>query len=459
MCGIVGGLGRIDERGLAAINHRGPDHQAAVELGAWWLGHTRLAILDLDARSNQPFRYGRITLAFNGEMWNYKALRAELEQTGRTFVTAGDTEVVAAALDAWGLDALQQFDGMFAIAWWDGELMRLARDRFGEVPLHYHATKRFMFASEAKALNAMGGDRRAYRWVEPGEIVEVSSRGIRRQRYHQQGCEPVDVSDAAVTVRGLIGDSTRQRAIADVPVCTLLSGGIDSSAVAFHLASVVDGLVCYTAVMDGSGPDVKQARAVAERLELELREVTIRPPTADDLAAVIRMIEMPHKAQVEIGWACVQLARRMREDGFKVTFSGEGADELMGSYGFVDHALREGKDFHATRRDLFIGQHRKNFPRCNKIFMQYGVECRLPFLHPPLVDYALSLPLAEVRHGSRRKVPITDAYSGTLPDAVVRRAKLAFQDGLGLKADIAGRLPDPQRFYRAEAHRLYGDQL
>ena len=123
---------------------------------------------------------------------------------------------------------------------------------------------------------------------------------------------------------------------------------------------------------------------------IELREVMIPLPSSADLSTVIRCIEMDCKAQVEIGWPCLRLAQAMRADGFKVTYSGEGSDELWASYGFAYHALKT-QDWHAYRKDLFLSQARKNFARCNKVFMAHCVECRLPFLNTALVEYALSL--------------------------------------------------------------------
>lgn len=133
MCGIVGGLTPKIALGIDALYHRGPDARGAITVGKVSLGHTRLSILDLDERSNQPFQYGRVTLVYNGELWNFKELRAQLQAKGKVFTTEGDTEVLAAMLDEYHLDALPQLQGMFAIAWtYDGEVLWLARDRFGE---------------------------------------------------------------------------------------------------------------------------------------------------------------------------------------------------------------------------------------------------------------------------------------------------------------------------------------
>src|SRR5690606_20503727 len=105
---------------------------------------------------------------------------------------------------------------------------------------------------------------------------------------------------------------------------------------------------------------------------------------------VIQTIEQPFKAQIEIGWACLHLARQIAADGYRVTYSGEGSDELWASYGFAYHGIQQ-HGWYDYRRDLFLDQARKNFVRCNKIFMAASVECRLPFLSTPLVEYALSL--------------------------------------------------------------------
>jgi asparagine synthase (glutamine-hydrolysing) len=261
---------------------------------------------------------------------------------------------------------------------------------------------------------------------------------------------PDVLEEAALHVRALVGEGVREREIADVPVCTLLSGGIDSAAVAHHLAASFPQLVAYIAVYDKQSRDLRCAREVAEMCGVELVEVPVEVPSADDLARVVGVIEMPHKAQIEIGWACLALARRMHADGFKVTFSGEGSDELWASYGFAYHALKT-QNWHTYRRDLFTGQHRKNFARCNKIFMAHSIECRLPYLNTNLVEYAISLDRNAVQDGkSKPKAVIQEAYAGLLPKSITARPKLAFQDGMGIKRQIAQVLPDPARFYRAE---------
>lgn len=445
MCGITGGLGLVDADAVRALDHRGPDARGCWQGERYWLGHTRLAILDTASRSDQPFTRGGTVLAYNGELWNFRALRSELEALGETFTTTGDTEVVAAALDRWGTFALDRFQGMFAIAWTSdgGATLRLARDRFGEVPLHLDV-RRQRFASELKALP--GG---AAVWVEPGSVVTLAGPGdvqVRHWYRLRTARAALPVPDA---IRQALGVGVVERQVSDVGFCVLLSGGIDSSAVAYHVAQTHPQTVAYTAVGAGSSPDERAAREVAERFGLELRVVRVPAPSSSDLAAVVRAIEMPHKAQIEIGWACYHLARTMAADGQRVTFSGEGSDELWASYGMSYHGIKK-QGWLGYRRQLFHDQHRKNFARCNKIFMAAGVECRLPFLSTGLVELALALPERDVRTAKDPKAVLGRAYAGLLPDAVLSRAKMTFQDGAGLQASCAAAVADPQRYYRAE---------
>lgn len=452
MCGIVGGFGTDVQVGITSLRHRGPDAEGVTEIGEIKLGHTRLAIIDLDTRSDQPFVYRNITMTFNGEIWNYKDIKANLEKKDYIFTTKGDTEILAAALSEWGVDAFQRIEGMFAVAWTnDGENLFLARDRFGEVPLHFTAQQPFMFASEIKALLVMGARPRSIRWVEPGTWIKTDGIEINAQRYHNVNllASSVSFSKAAVRVHDLIEKGVDERTISDVPVCMLVSGGIDSSVIAFHLSKTFSNLTAYTAVYDDRSRDLRCAREIAAAFEIDLVEVRVPLPTADDLTRIINLIEMPHKVQVEIGWACLKLADAINSDGFKVTFSGEGSDELWGSYGFAYHALKK-KNWHAYRKDLFIGQHRKNFARCNKIFMSRSIECRLPFLNTSLVEYAVSLPKHIVENGGSMKSVLREAYMHDLPSSVTSRPKVAFQDGMGLKKKIASIVAAPRSFYTAE---------
>lgn len=470
MCGIVAtpASDRVNiAPAVKALSHRGPDAHAVKLAAGVTLGHTRLAIQDPGPQSDQPFYSGGITVSYNGELFNTAAVRNRVEAVlpGHPWRTDGDTEAVATALAVLGPEkALQAFDGMFALAWADESkpgVLFVARDRQGEIPLHVHRGGRSpVVASELKAFTALGRrSGEAVIDVPPGEWWAIGPHGeITTYTFHRVEPVRMDIQplDASESLRRALSRAVDRRMISDVPICSLLSGGIDSAVIAYELAQHDPGLVCYTAVLDPKSRDLRCAREVAGALGVTLVEVPVPVPTADDLTNVIEHIELPYKAQVEIGWPCLALARRIREDGFKVTFTGEGSDELWASYGFAYHALKT-EDWHLYRRDLIMSQAHKNFPRVNKSFMAHGVEGRLPFLDPDVVDLALSLPRVSVQNGpSQPKAVLQRAYRGVLPPSVVDRPKVAFQDGMGLKAAITTRLPNPARYYRAEHRRLYG---
>lgn len=460
MCGIAGGAVGRDavERALDLIAHRGPDGRAVHAEGCWTVGHVRLAVVDLDPRSDQPMTRGATTVAYNGECWNHAALRSELEAAGQTFSTPGDTEVVATALDEWGEAALPRMEGMFAVAWTCGDgTVRLARDRFGEVPLHVgRAAGGPVFASELAGLLALGAAPSTVRWVPPGCVVELGLDGSAVTRpYRSTVARPADVSaeEAAAGIVDRLAAACRERAMTDVPAACLASGGLDSSAVALLLKPWLPALPLYTAVLDPRSSDLRAAREVAGFLDLPLVEVKVEPPTAADLARVVEVIEQPSKAQVEIAWACLALADALHADGIKVVFSGEGSDELWASYGSSFHGVKA-KGWYDYRVDTFVGQHRKNFPRCNKAFARSSVEARLPFLHSGVVDWALGLPRSAVAP-KRDKQLMRDGFRGLLPDRVLTRAKEAFQTAAGLDDAAAAAVADPARFYRAEFARRF----
>lgn len=255
MCGVIGAL-RLSSRdeqvsaGIAAIRHRGPDAESVWMGSHFWLGHTRLAIIDTSSASEQPYRYRDVVLSFNGELWNYKELRAELAGLGCVFATTGDTEVLAAALAVWGEDALPRLEGMFAFAWTSdgGETLTLVRDRFGETPLHvFEGRSFFAFASEVKALRALGVHPAGIRWLEPGTLLRVDRVGrVERARWYElpdlvSTYDAIVEEDARRLVRGAIAEGALERTISDVPVCMLLSGGIDSAAVAPTSSSACPG--------------------------------------------------------------------------------------------------------------------------------------------------------------------------------------------------------------------------
>ena len=459
MCGIIGGfdLPQI-EKGLDAIAHRGPDNQGIIQTDNVYFGHVRLSIIDTSSDSNQPFVYGKTTMIFNGTIWNYKELRKKLNIKTKT---SGDTEVLCAILDKYGIKGLKMVEGMFAIAFTQGDgSITIVRDRHGEVPLHYSLTSglfpSFSFCSEIKGLLALGENGQTIQMLNPGGFMTVTSdhrvtEGLWYNIHeHITDTSSWNQTESQICIGDNIEQGSYERTVSDVPVACLLSGGIDSAITTLVASQHIPNLITYTAVHDENSKDLRSAREVAKYLGVELREVKVSPPSVDDINDVINTIEMPYKAQVEIGYPCVQLARRIHEDGFKVIMSGEGSDELWASYGMSYHGIKD-KGWTNYRIGLFGSQHRKNFARCNKIFMKYGIECRLPFLNTQLVENALGLSQEKVWDGkSRPKAILQEAFRGELPDDIIDRKKVAFQDGMGIKSLYEDVVGNPKTYYTTQ---------
>lgn len=456
MCGIIGGFDIPQiEKGLQSIIHRGPDNQNIIQMDNVYFGHVRLSIIDTSSSSNQPFVYGKTTMVFNGTIWNYQELRKKLNIKSKT---SGDTEVLCAILDKYGIQGLDMVEGMFAIAFTQGDgSITIVRDRHGEVPLHYSLIggifPSFSFCSEIKGLLALGERGQTIKMLEPGGYIKVTSDYKITEGLWYNICEHItdtsswNLFESQTNIGNNIEHGSYERTVSDVPVACLLSGGIDSAITTLIASQHIPNLVTYTAVYNENSKDLRSAREVAKYLGVELREVKVSPPSVDDINDVINTIEMPYKAQVEIGYPCIQLARKIHEDGFKVIMSGEGSDELWASYGMSYHGIKD-KGWTNYRIGLFGSQHRKNFSRCNKIFMKYGIECRLPFLNTQLVETALGLPQNIVWEGkSRPKAVLQEAFRGRLPDDIIDRKKVAFQDGMGIKSLYEDVVENPKKYY------------
>ena len=387
MCGVAGFLGaggdnqRQEQRIGAMIEvlaHRGPDARGSwcSSDGSASLGHTRLAIQDISDLGAQPMEShsGRFVICYNGEVYNFPDIAAELRKLGHAFRGHSDTEVMLAAIEEWGVDrALQRFIGMFAFALWDRkrEELYLVRDRLGIKPLYYRETgDGLVFASELKAIEAFdkGGaelDRRsialflrhscvpapctifARTWkLLPGHILTASRKGAGGVRYQSrpywQPSDSVtkpekatdgDYQETVGLLRDLLRKAVSERMIADVPLGAFLSGGIDSSLVVALMQEAGDAPVeTYTI---GFGEDSHNesawARRVAESLGTNHHE---RQVTAEDALAVIpdlaSIYDEPFADASQI--PTILVSRFARRD-VTVCLSGDGGDELFAGYG------------------------------------------------------------------------------------------------------------------------------
>jgi len=459
MCGIAGfteeafplGGRRHIEAMTEALAHRGPDASGVLHHQGLWLGHTRLAIQDLNRRSDQPFRFADGALTYNGELWNAAELRDLLDAkwNGVAWRTSGDTEVLAALLFDRGLDALPLLDGQFAFCWSSPRERLLVRDRLGEMPLYVQQGRSggLLWASERKALPEPG----AAMPVPPGGFLSLDRGSVgywHRPQEPETTGSPEEVTEALLR-RGV----SKRLKIADVPVCTLLSGGLDSSLIAAMAAQERPDLVAYCAWMEPDSADLAAARTVAEALGIELREVKLDPPDLEEVRSVVRTIEIPTKVAVEIALVSVQLARVISEDGFKVVLSGEAADEVFGGYGRLARRATSDAAWKLARRDAVAKMGRSDFVRANKSFMRYGVELRPPFCEADLVEYVLRLDRRSCPPGKRLLQRVAERF---LPRSIVYRAKDTFQGGTGMRAACEERWTSPARIYNSLCRAEFG---
>ncbi|QUQ66154.1 asparagine synthase (glutamine-hydrolyzing) [Kutzneria sp. CA-103260] len=384
MCGISGWVDfERDLAGQAPVGRamadtmacRGPDAH-----GTWTdqhavLAHRRLSIIDIEG-GRQPMAVGDLAvMTYSGEVYNYRELRAQLEGAGHAFTTDSDTEVVLRAYLEWGESFVDRLNGMYAFAIWDRRTRQLllVRDRMGIKPLFYFPMPHgVLFASEPKAILAhpdvrtevdIDGlrelfgfaktpERSIYRGmseVRPGQLVRVDRRGIVKRRYWQLTAQEHtdDLDTTITTVRGLLEDIVRRQLISDVPLCTLLSGGLDSSAITALAARALDVPVRSFAV-DFAGytenftpdphrgsdtPDAPYVHELAEFVQADHTDIVLS--TADLMdpaarAAVLRASDDP--AHAGDGHTSLYLLFRAIRARSTVALSGESADEVFGGY-------------------------------------------------------------------------------------------------------------------------------
>lgn len=532
MCGLVGYAGfagrapeGTGDTSLKVMTEtlacRGPDASARWAEDSAGLGHTRLATVDL-VGGRQPMVLTRddrtaLVVAFTGEVYNHAALRSELGSLGHRFSTRSDSEVVLHAIDAWGVRAPTRLEGMFAYAAWEPGPRRLtlARDRFGIKPLCYtRVSDAMVFGSEAKAVLAhpavttglqLDGLRElllsahpmiktpgrsafaGLNEVPPGTVVTVTPEGVRTRRYWSlTPAEHHDDLPATVArVRRLLEESVTGQMAADVPVSVLLSGGLDSSAIA-ALARPVAGNLHTLSVDVGNRPSDRDAmrrdsdRPYAELMVRHLgsshRRVQLDATTLADPAHRARVGHLRDGLTLgDFDTSLLQLYRAVRED-FPVTLAGDGADELFGGYRWfspgaaaeetfpwdtvldradltrlLDPDLAAALDLPTHRADLYRAacaeiEHlpgttpaeaalRRDshlnltrflpclLDRADRLSMGMGLEVRVPFLDHRLVDYVFNTPWEFKTFDGREKSLLRAAVTDLLPEPVLTRRK------------------------------------
>lgn len=369
MCGIAGiyGLKDVDAAGarmqkmLDRIAHRGPDAEGMYRQSPVLLGHRRLSIIDLNETSNQPFisHDGRYVLVFNGEIYNYRELRAQLRDY--PFRTNSDTEVLLAAFATWGIRACQLFNGMYAFAIWDNqsEKLWLVRDRLGIKPLYFaRGNSCLVFASEIRSILASGliaprlnramlTEYLRYQTVhapntlvsgikllKPGTYLEVSDNEVKKTRYWfpwQKEHHTTEVETIRQNVRDLFTRSVERRLVADVPFGAFLSGGIDSSLVVAVMSRSLDRKVdTFNVSFDESEySEAVFARSIAGKFHCNHHEILLKPSAfLASLPDALASMDHP-SGDGPNTWI---VSRETKKQGITMALSGLGGDELFGGY-------------------------------------------------------------------------------------------------------------------------------
>jgi asparagine synthase (glutamine-hydrolysing) len=457
------------------MRHRGPDWSGVYANSNAILVHERLAIVGVDSGA-QPLLSpdGAQVLAVNGEIYNHRPLRAQLE-AAYEFQTHSDCEVIlplfrnggeAPAIREW----LNDLEGMFAFVLWDEAAKRwlIARDPIGIIPLYtgHDAHGNLYVASELKALAPVCKDAREF---PPGHFW-LSGEAEPQAYYHPdwREYESVQSADAdRAALRAAFEAAVKSHMMSDVPYGVLLSGGLDSSLVAAiakkYAARRVDEdekteawwpQLHSFAVGLKESPDLKAAREVAAHIGTVHHEFHFTVQEGiDALSDVIHHLETYDVTTIRASTPMYLMARRIRAMGIKMVLSGEGSDELFGGYLYF-HKAPDAKSLHEETVRKLDNLHLFDCLRANKSMAAWGVEARVPFLDRSFIDVAMRLnpevKLSGKQRGRMEKQFLREAFAGYLPDSVLWRQKEQFSDGVGyswidsLKAHAEKQVSDQQ---------------
>jgi asparagine synthase (glutamine-hydrolysing) len=371
MCGIAGIVGRNEDvvdasdvhRMCQAIVHRGPDEEGIFVKDGTGLGMRRLSIIDVEGGHQPVFNEDRSVWAvFNGEIYNFVELRAELESRGHHFYTHSDTEVIVHLYEELGPECVRRLKGMFAIAIWDEsrKSLLLARDRLGKKPLHYaFSNGRLLFGSEIKAILAIAPELAvpnpeallqyfyfgyvpdpltafaAIRKLPPGHLMEYFRGSLKERCYWDvpaYGSAPPQSEEECLQIlESKLAEAVRIRLMSEVPLGVLLSGGVDSSIVVALMARASSSPVKTFSIgfaEDGFN-EAQYARVVAERFGTEHHEMVVDPNLEETITYLTSMLEEPFgdSSMLPTYFVC-----RMARQKVTVALSGDGGDELFAGY-------------------------------------------------------------------------------------------------------------------------------
>ena len=371
MCGIIGITGKdikkIDASKLslmlASLGKRGPDDKGTLSFPLCTLGQTRLSIIDLSL-GHQPMRDNKrdMAITFNGEIYNYRELKKDLEAKGYVFSTNSDTEVILKAYQEYGDECPKYLDGMFAFAIWDNEKEQLflARDRFGKKPLYYAFDKNnnLLVASEIKALFESGhikgeldygalDNYLTLMYVPPWKsiyknihVIPPASKAIYKngelhiEKYWSipENPQKPTYEEAKTRIKELIQMAVKKRMVADVEVGSLLSGGVDSTLVTYLAQQFMDRPIkTFSVGYQGSASELPYAREASEKIGTDHYTLEIKANLIDELEKITEYMDEPHADSSNFPQ---HLISGLASSKVKVALSGDGADELFMGYGW-----------------------------------------------------------------------------------------------------------------------------
>lgn len=458
MCGIVGAFDlKQSAEGLRPqvlemskrIRHRGPDWSGIFSSDRAILAHERLAIVDPKSGSQPLFSPdGQVVLAVNGEIYNHQDLRNSLPNY--QFSTQSDSEVVLALYLEKGPSFVEELNGIFGFALYDGrdDSFFIARDHMGIIPLYYGKDEfgQLFVASELKSLEGYCVEIDQF---PPGHYL-YSKAGLSPQRWYSRDWENYEaVKDAATDIDVLrkgLEDAVHRQLMSDVPYGVLLSGGLDSSVIAAvtkkfaskrieskdqedawypQLHSFAVGLV--------GSPDLIAAQKAADHIGTIHHEVNFTIQEGlDAIRDVIYHLETYDVTTIRASTPMYLLARVIKSMGIKMVLSGEGSDELFGGYLYF-HKAPNAQEFHEETVRKLKKLYLYDCLRANKSLAAWGVEGRVPFLDKEFMDIAMRINPADkmIKDGRMEKWVVRKAFEDYLPESIAWRQKEQFSDGVG----------------------------
>jgi asparagine synthase (glutamine-hydrolysing) len=435
MCGICGYFGdNVADFSLPTdrLSHRGPDDSGVVCGPNFKFGHTRLSIIDIVNGRQPMFNHdGTICIVYNGEVYNHRSLRRELEKE-YCFKTNSDTEVILHLYEKEGPAGLSKLDGMFALAIVDHDQLTLARDPMGIKPLYIQKNEQYLyFASELKAFNSLDN-----------HVIEFPAGHIFNKKsgyftYYQlpHSCRiDLDWKDILAEIRRRLKQAVMKRLMSDVPLGSFLSGGLDSSLITALMKQSMEKFHTFSVTVKESN-DRYYAQLAAKLLGTIHHEYMVSARELwEVLPEVIYYLESFDQSLVRSAVANYFLAKMAAKE-VKVVLTGEGADELFAGYDYLER-FQTPVLLHQELWNITRALHNTNLQRVDRITMAHGLEARVPFLDKEVIALAMEIPPNFKRNDKdgTSKWCLREAFrhEGLLPDMIIDRNKEKFAEGSGI---------------------------